>query len=294
MRILSVVNTPIRSLNFGTTKRTVYKTNSQDVFVRPFYDKAKKFLGYQDAQIVVSNSTRFFREDLPWNILAPALDEMFPNGKVNTYNFACSDGSEPYSLAIALIEQLGEEKAKRFFPIMASDIDSSILPQAQNYEILATKKDMSLIKNMTGSKTVSKYFTIKEKNKDGYILEPKDILKENVQFSKKSFEDGLDEVKKSNSLVLCRNFWAYMDKETILNCAKKLHKNLDNSSKIVIGKFDMDNGVAPLFLLEMGMNYVSGLHMYELILENHPDDKENYEHEEYIGEYIEEYCTDKR
>ena len=67
--------------------------------------------------MVASNSTSFFRRDIDWKSIGSTFDSQFPKGKVNIYDFACSDGSEAYSLIITLIEQLGEKKAQRFFPI---------------------------------------------------------------------------------------------------------------------------------------------------------------------------------
>ena len=104
--------------SFRSTKRTKYLTENNKVVVKPFYDKGCDFFGHKEGKILVSNSTNFFRNDLPWNTLGKTLDELYPKGeKVNVFNFACSDGSEPYSLAICLMEQLGEDGAKRFFPI---------------------------------------------------------------------------------------------------------------------------------------------------------------------------------
>ena len=153
MRISPITSKPkFNLINFSSTKRTTYETESQKVVVKPFYDKSCDFLGYEYGRILVSNSTSFFRRDLPWGYLGQRLDELFPNDEhVNVFNFACSDGSEPYSLAICLIEQLGEERAKRFFPINASDIDENILPDKKKPKIKATKEDIKEINEITNN-----------------------------------------------------------------------------------------------------------------------------------------------
>lgn len=271
------------SLSFGSTKRTKYLTEDDKVVVKPFYDKGCDFFGPKEGKILVSNSTNFFRNDLPWNTLGKTLDELYPEGeKVNVFNFACSDGSEPYSLAICLIEQLGEEKAKRFFPINASDIDSDIMPKGKKDKIIADKKDIENINEITNN-NIKKYFNVKhikertvispkgtvEFKDEEFILTPKKILKDCVKFDCKNFYDGLDDLKEKNNLVLCRNFWGYLKEDEILKCAKKLYNRLDESSFMIIGDFDLDDGNIPKFLTELGIDSATDTWKEETILQKH-------------------------
>lgn len=233
-----------KKINFSSTDRTVY-CNKQDGryslpnYTTSYYDEDDR---ENSTKIVYSNRTFFFRKDLPWSSLAWYIAKQFREApKVNVYNFACSDGSEPYSLAIALIERYGEEGAKKFFPIKASDVDKSVIEQAKSGNIKAKDIDMSKIEKMIEKpRTILDYFDIERtENYDfPYILHPKEILTKNVQFECKSIEDGLDEVEKSNSLVLARNFWRYLSPEELANTSMKLRKNLDSSSRVIIGEFD--------------------------------------------------------
>ena len=166
MRITPIFpKTRAYSPNFGSTNKTRYITQDNEIVVKPFYDKGCDFFGTKDAKILVSNCTNFFRDDLPWNSLGKTLDELYPeNEKVNVFNFACSDGSEPYSLAICLMEQLGEEKAKRFFPIQATDIDPKILPDNKKGVISATREDIKKNNEITNN-NIKKYFSVKHLKK---------------------------------------------------------------------------------------------------------------------------------
>lgn len=297
MRISPIAIKPkFNQINFSSTKRTTYETESQKVVVKPFYDKSCDFLGYEYGRILVSNSTSFFRRDLPWGYLGQRLDELFPNDEhVNVFNFACSDGSEPYSLAICLIEQLGEERAKRFFPINASDIDENILPDKKNPKIKATKEDIKEINEITNN-NIKKYFHVKHNREkiafspkqavefkdEEYILTPKKILKNCINFNCQNFYDGLDELKSKNNLVLCRNFWGYLNEDDIINCAKKLYKKLDDSSIVIIGDFDLEDSYVPKFLTELGIDSTNDLWKEENILSKH----EGYSNGEYKDEFI--------
>jgi len=60
MRISPITSKPkFNLINFSSTKRTTYETESQKVVVKPFYDKSCDFLGHEYGRILVSNSTRF-------------------------------------------------------------------------------------------------------------------------------------------------------------------------------------------------------------------------------------------
>lgn len=232
-------------MNFSSTNRTIYfdkldGKHSLPNYTTACYDENDR---ENSTKMVYSNRTFFFRKDLPWKSLPVYLCRQFRGvEKINVYNFACSDGSEPYSLALSLINDLGEERAKRFFPIKASDVDESVIEQAKKGIIKATEADVSKIERMIyRPKTIHDFFEIERNfgNYDfPYILHPKEILSKNVQFECKSIEEGLDEVEKSNSLVLARNFWRYLSPEELASASMKLRKSLDSSSRVVIGDFD--------------------------------------------------------
>ena len=109
---------------------------------------------------------------------------------------------------------------------------------------------------------IDKYFDVKRQYNGGYTLVAKDILKDNVKFSRKNFYDGLDDLKGENNLVLCRNFWGYLEEDEVIKSAKKLYKNLDKSSIVLIGVFDMDKNGVPNFLAELGIDCATD-DMYE-------------------------------
>ena len=71
-----------------------------------------------------------------------------------------------------------------------------------------------------------------KKVENGYILEAKDILKNNIEFSRGDFLSGLDNIEKENNLILCRNFWGYLGTEEIMEWAKNHQKEqLSNKTR---------------------------------------------------------------
>lgn len=86
------------------------------------------------------------REDVDWKKFVHFIDKKYKNqDKVKINCFACSDGSEPYSLAIHLINELGIQKAKKFLPIEASDISEPVINEAKTGKILLHKKTLILL-----------------------------------------------------------------------------------------------------------------------------------------------------
>ena len=293
---ISAINYSIkhRPINFGTTKRTTYGANNIGQVIKEFYDKEYLWKDNKYDSIIVSNSTHFLRNDMPWLYIGEKLEELYPDAKsVNIHNFACSDGSETYSLAICLIEQLGEERAKKYFPIRATDIDEYVISSAKRGKIRAKSDDIQRLKEVTNNQ-IWKYFDIESKGED-YILRPKEILRENVKFECKDFEEGLDEIKGGNNLVMCRNFWGYLDEDKTIRCAKKLYEKLNETSYAIIGNFDMLGGEVPVFLSELGVDSEGDNWKEEMILKKYEGRSDgNYQNEERIREKIKYYHFKKR
>ena len=247
------------NLNFGTTRRTLYKnTETKQQYHKPYYTLYEDYVSFKNGtnpnfspvKIKNSNATHFFREDMPYTKdsdysgFARFLNERFSEGKVNVYDFACSDGSEAYSIAISLIEEMGEEEAQRFFPIQAIDKDKQIVKKAASGTIECDTVDIENITKNTHGK-FDKYFEVLEQNGENYVLKVKEPLKNAVNFKIGKIENKLDDVKGSNKVVLCRNMWPYLSKESMFKAILKL-SNLDNDSLVVIGNFDRDHEMPSL------------------------------------------------
>ena len=272
MRISPVKN----FINFTSTERTKYFDEQQNAeYFTEEYDVSALYGHIPGVSIVYSNSTAFFRNDLDfdfhrggWQWFIRDIEDSFPKDvKVNVYDFACSDGSEPYSLASIIKEWT--KKPERFFPILASDNDKEILKVAKGAKLWGDRDDILNIKESMGSNS-KLYFDIEE-NKDGnYTIKPKPIIKKDVRFKAQNFLDGLDKVKTSNSLILCRNFWRYMTQDDIAEAVYKLHKNLDETSRIVIGSYDSyTSSSIPYFFRAYGLKPCAD--HTNFILKNNPD-----------------------
>lgn len=194
-------------------------------------------------KVVYKNVTGFFRADLNWDKFSTHLIENYKDQKkVNVYCYACSDGSEPYSLAMILIKKLGEKAAQKFFPIIAADIDEFMINKAksglidvQMHEPLQiTLSGIDIHKHIrignTAKRMNGNYFY------DGSVAEN---LKKNVIFRQADIVDDIDKIDAENSVVMFRNVWPYLKPEQREKLIKKLDKNLGKTSMYVFGGFDV-------------------------------------------------------
>ena len=84
---------------------------------------------------LTTNFTRFFRENhhfehLKSDVLPDLLARAKSGGRVRIWSAACSDGQEPYSIALTVLSMM-PNAAEYDFRILATDIDPKILAQAR-------------------------------------------------------------------------------------------------------------------------------------------------------------------
>lgn len=200
-----------------------------------------------NGNVIHRNSTWFFRDDLKWNEFGDYLVEKYKDTpKVNVYCYACSDGSEPYSLAMLLISKLGEQGAKKFFPIMAKDYDEEIIKDAKSPFFSVKRWDINRI-NYFSDGNQDKFIDIIAKNKTNFVISMKPILQDTVVFEQSDITEDLKSVKTENSVIMARNFWGYLPSELVLDVASEFANRVGDNSLCVIGKYDED---------QTGMNYL--------------------------------------
>lgn len=216
-------------------------------------------------ELVNSNITTFFRGDLTdnsdsWIEFRKALVLGFSGiDCVHTYDFACSDGSEAYSLILSLIDEIGDEGAMKFFPVMAYDIDTGILECAKTSKIPCDKNDIDSFKKNFKNIDPKKYFSISPNGRRifPYDFIPSKDLASKVEFRYGDITKSIDLIEPSYSLVLCRNFSRYLSFQDAYNTILKLAKRLDSTSLIVLGK--MEEEYAKNLLFSFGYKEMSKL-----------------------------------
>ena len=205
----------------------------------------------------MGNFTNMFRKDVDWFELAKYEHELFTNeDKVNVIQFAASTGAEAYSKIISLIEAYSREKAQKFFPIKAVDIDSDIIDIAKSGLINFNQSEINDF--VTKKSDIQKYFKPYEYNlalaSDNCSVKQKtysakDILKNNVNFEVGDmFKMAKDIDNTSCSIVLARNSLSYFNAFLKENFIEVIASKLKPKSLFIIGELEteIDTDIVPL------------------------------------------------
>ena len=207
-----------KSPNFCSSSRIVYKKQGGATY---------------------SNWTHFLRPDFSWKPFINLVKEKYKNvPKVNIINHACSDGSEPWTLAMLLKEMFGES-SKKFFPIRAYDFDQDIIHDAKETPCAVKREDLyRLISEIPNWHT--KYFKIIPKKyfDEDLKIRPNEEMERDVIFECKNVNTDFETPKPKNTIVMARNFWAYMKLEEQDKLAERMSKTLDDTCLVAIGALE--------------------------------------------------------
>ena len=201
--------------------------------------------------------TYFFRGDLEWRSFAKYLHRHFANAdKVNVYNAACSDGTEPFTLVMSLISKLGQKKAQKFFPIEACDLNKYLVNDAKTGQIPLLPDPYTVvdifklkIKNLF---LEHRFLSYKKVRKIGDDVQMKDETRKHINIYVGNVLSKVDEMKGENSVVMSRNMWMYLDEFEQELLAHKLGQQLKKDSVVVLGKYDIQNSNAVKLLSKNG------------------------------------------
>ncbi|SHI58413.1 chemotaxis protein methyltransferase CheR [Clostridium amylolyticum] len=178
-------------------------------------EQRQKFMDF-----ITINVTEFFRNPDLFDELTKKIEkEILPNNKaLKVWSAACSNGSEPYSLAMILDSLEPSGKCK----ITATDLDNTILNKAKTGEYQEAE-----IKNIK-PEYIKKYFT---KQNDKYIISSK--IKSMVNFKKHDLI--LDDYDKGFDIIVCRNVVIYFNNDIKNNIYKKFHDSLKPGGLLFVG-----------------------------------------------------------
>lgn len=201
----------------GTVMRNSGATNLKEYarLINKDKDIRKTFLDY-----ITINVTEFYRnKDLFEEFQEILIKSLVPKFKdLNIWSAACSNGSEPYTLAMIL----DKNNIKLTNKILATDLDDGILAKAR----LGQYKEQEL-KNIDKT-DLNRYFTL---NNGSYEISDK--IKDMVSFKKHDLI--VDRYKRGFHVIVCRNVTIYFKNETKDEIYRKMHKSLVPGGVFFIG-----------------------------------------------------------
>jgi two-component system CheB/CheR fusion protein len=180
---------------------------------------------------ILINVTGFFRDKDAWDYLAaeivPEVIEKVPEEEqIRIWSAGCASGEEAYTIAIVLLEALGEEEFKRRVKIYATDVDEEALAEAR-----AAIYPQEALKDVP-PEIVERYFV---ENGRGFGFRPD--LRRSVIFGRNEL---LEDAPISRiDLLICRNVLMYFMVEAQTRILSQLNFALRDRGYLFLGKSEM-------------------------------------------------------
>jgi chemotaxis protein methyltransferase CheR len=171
------------------------------------------------------NVTGFFRNPEVWSEIRKLLRELTASGRTRVWSAPCSDGREPYSLAMLALDDA--EINTRRLEILGTDINEDVLERARE-GVYQTTRTTDIEAELEPLSDATAYV-----EQDGDSFTVKDSVRELVSFEqhdliRDSPETGID-------LVLCRNLLIYINTASKRSVVDTVISSLSPGGYLVIG-----------------------------------------------------------
>jgi two-component system, chemotaxis family, CheB/CheR fusion protein len=229
-----------RGFDFSGYKRATLARRIRKRMVEVGCDDYEAYVDYLEANpreyaelfnTILINVTGFFRDREAWDYLAaeivPTLIESVPDEEqIRVWSAGCASGEEAYSIAIVLLEAIGEDDFKRRVKIYATDIDDGALAEAR-----AAVYSPGALEDLP-SELVERYFV---ENGRGFGFRPD--LRRSVIFGRNEL---LQDAPISRiDLLICRNVLMYFTVEAQTRILSQLNFALRDRGFLFLGKSEM-------------------------------------------------------
>ena len=228
-----------------------------DLYHRARADTSKQ-LDKEVINAISTNETLFFRDNKPFELLKNKIipdlvDRRSSTGrqgkiKLRIWSAACSTGQEVYSIAISLVETLGDLK-NYDITLLGTDIADEAVAKASYGLYGQFELERGLPK-----KTLQRYFTPAA---GGWRI--KDEIRSLAVFKKFNLMDSYAGLG-SFDIIFCRNVAIYFTPADKRKLFQKLGQVLAKDGYLIIGGSESLSGVAPQFQTR---NYLRGVY-YQL------------------------------
>lgn len=179
---------------------------------------------------ITINVTDFFRDKVVWSHLRPILKEMIAAKRVGrsrtlrVWSAGCATGEEPYSIAMLLLDLLGDHAKDFVVSVTASDLDGDVLEVARQgvYE-------RERLRHIPPSYQVR---FLQQVGEGRFEMAPE--VKRLVRFQKLSlFEPAPFRVM---DLIMCRNVFIYFDRDQQVRVLENFWNSLARGGYLVLGR----------------------------------------------------------
>jgi chemotaxis protein methyltransferase CheR len=153
---------------------------------------------------LTTNLTAFFREAHHFPILAEFVRRRAQ--PVSVWCSAASTGEEPYSIAMTLIEALGDSAARQA-TVLATDIDTQVLAKGE-----AGTYQFDQVKHLSPERL--KRFFLKGTGAHAGLVKVRPEVRQMIRFEQLNLTDRDYGLRTQFDAIFCRNVMIYFDKPT--------------------------------------------------------------------------------
>ncbi|MFB6195016.1 MAG: protein-glutamate O-methyltransferase CheR [Haloplanus sp.] len=172
------------------------------------------------------NVTSFYRNPEAWEPIRDILRELTAErGRTTVWSAPCSDGREPYSLAMLALDD--DDVKTRRLEILGTDINADVLDRARE-GVYQTTKTRDVAAELEPLDDAEDYV-----DRDGDTFTVRDEVKDLVTFEQHDLI--ADEPKRNVDMVLCRNLLIYINTESKRAVVDTVLSSLREGGYLVIG-----------------------------------------------------------
>lgn len=192
---------------------------------------------------MTTNESMFFRDNKPFDqfrqvVLPSLLESNAATKQIRIWSAACSNGQEPYSLAMCLKEEDAKLQGWRI-EIVATDLCSKVLAKAREgiYSQFEVQRGLPI-------QMLMKYF---QQHESSWQIKPE--LRNMVNFQEKNLLESYAAMGEFD-VILCRNVLIYFDDATKATVLRNLAKQMKPSGFLYLGSTESVFGVNEITIVE--------------------------------------------
>lgn len=189
---------------------------------------------------LTTNFTRFFRENhhfehLRDEVLPQLISRARNGGRVRIWSAACSDGQEPYSIALTVLSQM-PDAADFDFRILATDIDPKILAVAR-----IGAYDANALETVAPAMRKQWFREVDISGRRKFEIDER--VRRLITFNELNLMAQWP-FKGNFNVIFCRNVAIYFDEPTQMRLWSRFASLLDNGGHLYIGHSERVSGEA--------------------------------------------------
>jgi len=176
--------------------------------------------------LATTNTTEFFREPKQFEFLKrkflPTYLKYNNNSQIKIWSTACSNGAEPYTIAM-ILKEFQEKHSDFKFSIIGTDISTKVLKEAKN--AMYKHNELNHIPNIYRNNFIKK--------NDMIQINPE--LRSFVKFKQLNLIDQIYDIYDLMDVIFCRNVTIYFDRQTRESVIRKVCHHLKIGGILFLG-----------------------------------------------------------